>query len=489
MSDHGDLPLPEGFENLLRAAASGAGNGSPFGLGYFEERPRPSRRRPRREETATYRVRVEISGTKPPVWRRLELDSDLFLNEVHTILQAAFGWEDYHLHGFASGGSYYSREAELYLCPFEAQEGKPGLPEEQVRLDEVLVEKGDRLSYLYDFGDDWDHLLTLQAVLPRQESAPRARCTAGKRAAPPEDCGGAPGYEFVSAATDPEHPHHAEALAEYQRFYGQKPDPDRAPVPFDIDEVNTALAAVSGPLPDHLPGPITDLLESVPNQMLRARLMVLAAKASARDGDELGPATVKEAVKPYLWLLEHVGDDGVKLTGAGYLPPTSVREAVEPLGLEGRWIGSSNRESQTLPVLNLRESAQKAGLLRKSKGQILLTKAGQAVRDNPRALWDHLAERMPPTPRAEVERWGCLLMFLLVAEGSRDVLGDVADILTVMGWRVGEGRPVDPMAARDAAYEAWAVLDTLGGWTRGSFGRGSAPTKRGVAFAREALHR
>ncbi|MEU3307184.1 plasmid pRiA4b ORF-3 family protein [Nocardiopsis sp. NPDC006832] len=486
MSDHGDLPLPEDIENLLRAAAYGVGIGSPFGFGHFEEGPRPSRRRPRREETATYRVRVEISGTKPPVWRRLELDSDLFLNEVHTILQAAFGWEDYHLHGFASGGSYYSREAELYLCPFEAQEGKPGIPEDQVRLDEVLVEKGDRLSYLYDFGDDWDHLITLQAVLPREDDVPRAKCTAGKRAAPPEDCGGVYGYEFVSAATDPEHPHHTEALAEYRQTYGQAPDPDRAPVPFDVDEVNAALTAVSGPLPEQLPGAVADLLESVPDQM-RARLLVLAAKASAREGDEPGPATVKEMVRPYSWLLEYVGDDGVKLTGAGYLPPARVREAAAVLGLEGRWLGRANRESRTLPVLNLRESAQKAGLLRKSKGRLLLTKAGQAVRDDPRAIWDHLAERMPPAPRAEVERWGCLLMFLFVATGSRDVPGDVADILTVMGWRVGEGMPVDPMAARDAAYEAWVVLETLGGWTKGAFGSGSAPTKRGVAFARAAL--
>ncbi|MDT0329436.1 hypothetical protein [Nocardiopsis lambiniae] len=249
------------------------------------------------------------------------------------------------------------------------------------------------------------------------------------------------------------------------------------------------MAAVLGPPPEHLPGPIADLLESVTDRMSRTRLLDLAAKALAPGGDDPDPATVKEAVGPYSWLLRHVGDDGIKLTGAGYLPPDSVREAAEALGLEGKWIGSANRESQTLPVLNLRESAQRAGLLRKSKGRLLLTGAGRAVRDDPRALWDHLAGRMPPAPRAEVERWGCLLMFLLAAAGSRDVPGEAAEILTAMGWRVGDGAPVDPMAARDAAYEAWTALDTLGGWKRGSFGRGSSPTKRGVAFARAALHR
>ncbi|OLT24602.1 hypothetical protein BJF83_06345 [Nocardiopsis sp. CNR-923] len=468
------------------AAASGIGDGSPFGFGLFEESPRPSRRRPRREETMTYRVRVEITGTKPPVWRRLELDSDLFLNEVHAILQAAFGWENYHLHGFASGGSYYSRDAELYLCPFEAQGGRPGVPEEQVRLDEVLAEVGDRLFYLYDFGDDWEHLLTLQAVVPRKEDGPRAVCAAGSRSAPPEDCGGPSGYELFSAATDTGHRHHAEALAEYREVFGMDPDPARAPVPFDMDAVNRTLAAVVGPVPDDLPGPVGELLASVRDPRVRGRLLALAA-AAATPEEEPSAAIVRAAVGPYTWLLDHIGDDGVKLTGAGYLPPASVREAAEALNLTGRWLGMANREVQTLPVLNLRESAQKTGLLRKHKGRLLLTKVGKEAREDPRALWDHLAARMPPTPKAEVERLGCLVAVLAVAAGSRDVPSEVAAVLTGLGWRVDGGLSVNSSAAWDAMYEVWAVLDTMGGWSKGSFSRGTAPTARGRSFARAAL--
>lgn len=486
MSDH-RTDLPEGFDAPPGfAAASGTGSGSPFGFGPFDEPPRPSRRRPRREETVTYRVRVEIEETEPPVRRELELDSDLFLNEVHQILQAAFGWEDYHLHGFSSGGSYYSREAELYLCPFESREGRPGVPEEQVRLDEVLAEKGDRLSYLYDFGDDWEHLLTLQAVVPREEDASRAVCTAGSRPAPPEDCGGPFGYELLSAATGTGHAQHAEALAEYRKVFGGDPDPDRGPVPFDPEAVNRTLAAVVGPVPDDLPGPVADLLASVRDPRLRGRLLALASEAAAPE-EEPSTATVRAAVGPYAWLLDHVGDDGVKLSGAGYLPPASVREAAGALNLTGRWSGAANREVQTLPVLNLRESAQKMGLLRKYKGRLLPTKAAKAVREDPRALWEHLAERVPPTPKAEVDRLGCLVAVLAAAAGSRDVPGEVAEVLTGLGWRIGDGLPVDSGAAWDAMYEAWAVLDTLGGWPRGSFSRGNAPTARGRAFARAAL--
>ena len=107
----------------------------------------PSRRRPGRSEVVSYRVRADLSGTRPPAWRRLELSSGLFLDEVHDVLQAAFGWTDSHLHRFGSGPSYYSKETEYYLCPFEVEEGEPGIPEEQVRLDEVLREPGETLFY------------------------------------------------------------------------------------------------------------------------------------------------------------------------------------------------------------------------------------------------------------------------------------------------------------------------------------------------------
>ena len=105
----------------------------------------PSRRRPRRTDLVTLRVRIDLAGTRPPVWRRLELASDLFLDDVHEIMQAAFGWTDSHLHRFGCGPTYYSRETEYYLCPYSVDEGDEGVPEKQVRLDEVLVDVGDRL--------------------------------------------------------------------------------------------------------------------------------------------------------------------------------------------------------------------------------------------------------------------------------------------------------------------------------------------------------
>jgi hypothetical protein len=98
---------PAGLQELLRRLAAAGPAGGPA-----ERPPPPSRRRPRRADAVTYRVRVDLSGTRPPVWRRLELSSSLFLDEVHDVIQAAFGWTDSHLHRFGSGPAYYGKETE-----------------------------------------------------------------------------------------------------------------------------------------------------------------------------------------------------------------------------------------------------------------------------------------------------------------------------------------------------------------------------------------
>jgi hypothetical protein len=251
------MPNGEAAQEQIQAALSGLGPAElkdvlqrllavPNALNSLLERPPPpSRRRPRRADTVTYRVRADLNGTKPPLWRRLEVASDLFLDQVHEIMQVAFGWTDSHLHQFGSGAGRYDPETEHYLCPFQVGEGDPGVPEEDVRLDEVLTEPGEKLFYEYDFGDGWQHTIKLEAILRRPSPAPRAVCIAGRRDGPPEDCGGVGAYELISAATDPANPDHADAVAEFTRFYGGGVEPDSIrTTPFDINEVNDILGGL-----------------------------------------------------------------------------------------------------------------------------------------------------------------------------------------------------------------------------------------------------
>lgn len=213
----------------------------------------PSQRGPRREDVVTYQVRVDVRGAKPPLWRRLEVASDLMLDELHEILQAAFGWTDSHLHQFAAGpGGFYDFATERFASDdldgdavFDDDE--EGDPETEVRLDEVLAEPDDRLLYMYDFGDGWEHLIRLEKVLPQVDGAPRAVCTKGRRPGPPEDCGGIGGYELVVLANDPTSPDHRDALDRFHAVYGADVDPaEIRPTPLDIDEINETLGARFG---------------------------------------------------------------------------------------------------------------------------------------------------------------------------------------------------------------------------------------------------
>lgn len=451
----------------------------------------PVRRRPRRADPVTLRVRIDLAGTRPPVWRRLELASDLFLDDVHEIIQAAFGWTDSHLHRFGCGPGYYDPETEYYLCPFSVDEGDDGVPEDQVRLDEVLVDVGDRLFYAYDFGDDWQHVIRLEAVVAREESAPHAICTGGRQPGPAEDCGGISGYALLVAATDPRHPDHAAARAEHADLYGPDVDPQGwAPTPFDIDRVNSALADLGAiASPHEITGPLRDLLDAMRTTNGQHQLRGLLGRARLHDPVLIGADTAAAAVRPYAWLLHRVGDDGIKLTQAGYLPPVHVEAAFTELGFNEVWIGAGNREDLTYPVLLLRQSAQRIGLLRKHRGRLLTTARGRALRSDPVGLWWHVAERTPVTSNDRCAYQAGLLHLAAVAAGiteGRDEI--VAELLDALGWICGDG---SPLTARSAARAASEVTDTLRRMSlvrRAGTGphQRESPTRNAV-FARAAL--
>jgi Plasmid pRiA4b ORF-3-like protein len=412
-------------------------------------------------------------------------------HELHEILQAAFGWTDSHLHRFGCGPQYYSRETEFYLCPFEVDEGEQGAPEAQVRLDEVLVDTGDKLYYAYDFGDDWQHVIRLEAVLAREETAPRAVCTAGRRPGPAEDCGGVGGYELLAAATDPTNPDHAKACFEYARMYGPEADPTGwTPTPFDLDEINGVLAGLAAmPSPNELTGPLREVLDAVRTTLGQHDFRRLLGRARLYQPILIDADTAAVAVGRYTWLLNLVGEDGIKLTQAGYLPPKYVAAAVTELDLDEVWIGRGNREDLTYPVLHLRQSAQRIGLLRKHHGWMRTTAIGRALRGDPVGLWWHLARRLPVRSNDVCAYQASLLYLAAVAAGIADGHDQiVADLLDAIGWMRGNGTPITAGSAAQAAFDIRDTLRRMGLLDGGrGLDREERLTKNAVTFARAAL--
>ncbi len=158
------------------------------------------------EESQVFRIKVTLRGSRPLIWRRFEVQGHVTLYQLHRVLQAVMGWTDTHLH-------------------------------------EVLRKSKDRMRYVYDFGDGWEHELVLEAITWPFGGKSRPRVLDGRGACPPEDVGGIGGYyEFLEAIANSEHPSHQDMVD----WWGGPFDP----VALDLDDINEALARMRRP-PNH----------------------------------------------------------------------------------------------------------------------------------------------------------------------------------------------------------------------------------------------
>jgi len=152
-------------------------------------------------DTNVLSLKVTLRHIRPPIWRRILVPRDMTLADLHRAIQAVMGWEDAHLHVFDVGGRRYSAPAML---PDAANEAR-------VTLNSLAKSDMRRFTYTYDFGDDWEHDILIEKILPATTARAFPACVAGKRNCPPEDCGGPWGYEeMLAALADPNHPEHAD---------------------------------------------------------------------------------------------------------------------------------------------------------------------------------------------------------------------------------------------------------------------------------------
>ncbi|MFL9996474.1 plasmid pRiA4b ORF-3 family protein [Paraburkholderia sediminicola] len=142
--------------------------------------PLPESRKPAVSPPRIWRVRVSLLGVAPEIWRRIEIPADISLAGLHGMLQAAMGWDDMHRYGFGLYGFLDRVDLDV-----DRADG--------VRLLNVC-QPGDTIGYTYDMGDDWHHAVEIEAEVLPSSRIRYPRCVAGRRACPPEDCGGPPGY-------------------------------------------------------------------------------------------------------------------------------------------------------------------------------------------------------------------------------------------------------------------------------------------------------
>lgn len=179
-------------------------------------------------------LKVTLLDVSPPVWRLLRVPSAITLSTLHAVVQLALGWQDVHLHEWRLGDAVYG--------PPDEEDWGEGLEDEAAAVLGEVVAADDVLRYDYDLGDGWEHLVEVVAVQPYDGTVRPVEVLDGARAAPPEDCGGPPGYEhLVDALADPDDPEHDEMV----ELFGDAFDPDW----FDRPTLNRRLETLWRPGP------------------------------------------------------------------------------------------------------------------------------------------------------------------------------------------------------------------------------------------------
>lgn len=170
-----------------------------------------------------YQMKVTLKGIRPPVWRRIQVTSDMTLKVFHKTIQIIMDWEDEHLHGFIIKGLSYGTAEDGF-----------GVDEKKVRLNSLNLQEKDKFIYLYDFGDNWEHTILVEKILPMDEKTQYPICLMGKRSCPPEDSGGPWCYEeLLDIIKNPHHPEYEDSVD----CLGEDFDPEW----FEVEIINMEL--------------------------------------------------------------------------------------------------------------------------------------------------------------------------------------------------------------------------------------------------------
>ncbi len=178
--------------------------------------------------TKIYHLKITLRDVKPPIWRRILVSETTALDDLHYIIQIVMGWENSHLHQFIIGQEYYSILNEDFGNELEQKDSS------KFTLKRLGLLPKSKFLYEYDFGDDWMHEIVVEDITEAQAGQTYPICVVGKRACPPEDCGGPWSYaDLLEVLKNPKHP-------DYQDMTDWIPE-DFDSEYFSADEINRQL--------------------------------------------------------------------------------------------------------------------------------------------------------------------------------------------------------------------------------------------------------
>jgi hypothetical protein len=180
-------------------------------------------------------IKIVLKNSKPPIWRRVLVDSSITFEELHYTIQISMGWGIYHLYEF---------NVDNYRIGVVLDDGEnldyvssDVIDAANITLAEVISGGVGRFTYEYDFGDSWIHNLEIEKIMPLEPKTYYPICLKGKNNCPPEDIGGIPGYNYLlEVLKDKKHPEYRSM----KDWLGGSFDPAE----FDLEETNMCLREI-----------------------------------------------------------------------------------------------------------------------------------------------------------------------------------------------------------------------------------------------------
>ena len=158
--------------------------------------------------------KIALKDIKPPVWRRIQVPCTDSFWDLHIAIQDAMGWMDCHLHEFVFSSQTENTCIRIGIPDEDDYLSlRPVLPGWEIPIAGVFSLMLRKIEYVYDFGDDWRHTVTLEKIFPKPKDSNYPVCVGGKRACPPEDCGGISGYyHLLEVLSNPQHELHEDMI-------------------------------------------------------------------------------------------------------------------------------------------------------------------------------------------------------------------------------------------------------------------------------------
>jgi len=184
-------------------------------------------------EDQIFQLKITLLGSKPTIWRRVEVSSLFTLADLHTIVQESMSWDNSHLHSFNIKGRLFTSKLDFGI-DWDNGDYKEAA---EMTIKKAFPAEKSKIRYEYDFGDGWEHDILLEKILAPEPDTFYPRCTGGKMACPPEDCGGIWGYyNMLEIMANPKHPEYGDMM----EWNDGKIDPEE----FSEEEVNDTLEAI-----------------------------------------------------------------------------------------------------------------------------------------------------------------------------------------------------------------------------------------------------